>query len=120
MYTTRQGSRVSYLAHTSFAAFFLVTGCSSSVGPPNAEKEQLSRQTSPSGRLDTGWTQVAVERLMLVRRHLIEYILRAGHQKMIVNFPCSNVRNCEFLRPSERTQGHRIQPELGCRKASSM
>ncbi len=52
-YTTRQGSRVSCLAQTGFAAF--VKGVQLISGPPYAETEQLSRLTSPSGILATSW-----------------------------------------------------------------
>ncbi len=48
-YTTRQGSRVSCLAQTDFAAFG--KGVQLMSGSPFAEAEQLSRLTSPSGIL---------------------------------------------------------------------
>ncbi len=50
-YTTRQGSRVSCVAQTGFAAF--VKGVQLISGSPYAETEQLSRLTSPSGTLAT-------------------------------------------------------------------
>ncbi len=50
-YTTRQGSRVSCVAQTGFAAFG--KGVQLISGSPNAETEQLSRLTSPSGILAT-------------------------------------------------------------------
>ncbi len=49
--TTRQGSRVSCLAQTGFAAF--VKGVQLISGSPFTETEQLSRLTSPSGILAT-------------------------------------------------------------------
>ncbi len=50
-YATRQGSRVSCLAQTGFAAFG--KGVQLISGSPYAEAEQLSRLTSPSGMLAT-------------------------------------------------------------------
>ncbi len=52
-HTTIQGSRVSCLAQTGFAAFGKVVQLIS--GSPYAETEQLSRLTSPSGILATSW-----------------------------------------------------------------
>ncbi len=52
-YTTRQGSRVSCLAQTGFAAFG--KGVQLVSGSPYAEIEQLSRLTSPNGILATSW-----------------------------------------------------------------
>ncbi len=50
-YTTRQGSRVSCVAQTGFAAFGKEVQLIS--GSPYAETEQLSRLTPPSGILAT-------------------------------------------------------------------
>ncbi len=51
MYSVRQGSRVSCLIQTGFAAFG--NGVQLISGSPYAETEQLSRLTSPTGILAT-------------------------------------------------------------------
>ncbi len=53
-YTTRQGSRVSWLAQPGFATSF-GKGVQFISGSPYAETEKLSRLTSPSGILATSW-----------------------------------------------------------------